>query len=227
MATAGTGVLLLLAAGCNKYGYEAGVETVTYYEFGVDVQGWYSDPFLAKRKGDCPEVVISADGKPSVRNDICDSTMPRPDVTKLTGKPSFELQYFIYHLAKGRHTLCVDVVPYRAAASEKPQACTEVDVPWDQFSQGMIDTAVVSGGVLTADGWYSHVMDTSASKTYHAAWYLDGKSVRTATGGITVTGVDRPDVRAAIGPNGYGYHISAPVQPGSHTICLGLDNGFG
>lgn len=56
---------------------------------------------------------------------------------------------------------------------------------------------------------------------------LDGKSVRTATGGIIVTGLDRPDVRAAIGPNGYGYHISAPVQPGSHTICLGLDNGFG
>lgn len=220
-------MLLLLATGCNKYGYDAGVESVEYREFGVTVRGWYSDPFVAKRNGVCPEVVTSVDGKAPTRYNTCDSMTSRPDVTKLTGKPSFELQFFASQLTKGRHKLCADVVPYGAAAPETPQVCKDVDVEWDQFSQGVIDTAVVSDGVLTADGWFSHVRFTTSSNMYRATWYLDGNWVRSATDGITVTSVDRPDVRAAVGPNGQGLRISAPVQPGSHTICLGLDNGFG
>jgi hypothetical protein len=191
------------------------------------VHGWFTDPFVLKRGDTCPEVVTSVDGKPPTRFDVCESMTPRPDVEQVTHLPSFELRGGAYHLSKGRHSVCVDVVPYRAAAPDQLRACKDVDVEWDQFSQGVIDTAVVSNGVLTAQGWFSQVRDTSAAYSFHPAWYLDGTWIRSQTNGITLTAVDRPDVAAAIGPTGAGSQITAPVQPGSHTICIGLDDGFG
>lgn len=220
------GTLLLVTSACNKYGYEAHIDDVQILDSHVTVTGWLRDPFVAKRPMECAEVWQILDGGSPTKSSDCVNQQRRPDLDAVRGEASFGFSLTAWRLKKGRHEMCVQIVPANAAVPSGSLDCRTFDVKFDQEPASNFDGASVDNGVLTAEAWVKEVKLTSSQGLYHPTWKLDGQWIRAGHTGAVLTLVDRPDVVAAVG-FGQGYRISIPVDPGTHRICLGSDDGFG
>lgn len=214
-----------MTTGCNQYGYDAHIDSVSVYSTGITVRGWYHDPFLDKRGTLCADVVVLVDGVPDDVDRGCVAADTRLDVELTEGRWAFDFAKARQALSAGRHTACVVAVP-PGASLPAPDHCVDFVVPFDQFSRGIIDTAEVAGGRLTVEGWFSHIVTGPSNSFAGVGWQLDGQWV-TPDADHTLEVVDRPDVVAAVGPTGRGYRLTATVAPGTHTACLRLTDGTG
>lgn len=220
------GALLLVATGCNKYGYEAHIDNLDVGPSTVSASGWFRDPFVAKRPMECASVWQILDGGTPTRVDDCGNRQRRPDLDAAHGDASNGFSLFTMLLSKGRHELCVQIAPVGATVPSGALDCRTFELKYDQTGARHFDGATVSNGVLTAEAWIKRTYLSSQDGLWNATWNLDGRWIRQGEPGATITVVDRPDVVAAVG-DGQGYRITIPVEPGSHRICLALDNGFG
>ncbi|MEZ5323153.1 MAG: hypothetical protein R2698_13960 [Microthrixaceae bacterium] len=224
------GATALLTSACNRYGYTAHIERVEGSGAWTTVRGWVVDP-AAGIRGGCPTLVVSVGGH-TFKNATCSLAAPgsdafgigwgaRPDVEAARGRVAGQIAFqFLAGLAKGVHSLCLDVVPRDdSTLPDLAQECVDITVPADQFSSIVLDTAQVNGGILTAGGWRNRVVRTSTEGLNQAYWFLDGTKL-TPGGSTVVTDVARPDVVAAHGA-GIGTTLSMPAPaPGSHQVCL-------
>lgn len=222
---------LILASACNRFGYDAHIESI---EVGasdqyVDVRGWVHDPYLTKWGG-CAVPVVRVDNVVQSTETGCDVTRgtgDRPDVEVVFGLTGYNVTSRITGLARGNHEVCIDVIPGSAlgtkAETNAPAIeCKRFDVPWDLFDNSLVEVAVVTGGILRAEGWYSAVPFLADPAKAQPAWIVDGEFVDTNGSGVSASTMARPDVVDAVGPHGKGYRLVAPVSPGQHRVCLGL-----
>lgn len=215
--------------GCNKYGYDATIEKVDVtpgYRW-INVNGWVHDPFLSKRSG-CAWVYVTFDRVQLPGGSSCIDgkyvvDAADPDPSKGAG---FRFSALTGGQRAGTYEACVFAVATGAKLDAPALACEPVVVPFDLFDHSALDTATVSGGVLTADGWYSKVTMTLSDSMNQVAWFVDGVVVNRSASGVTVTKVDRPDAVAAVGPTAEGLHLSTPITPGRHEVCIALVASF-
>ncbi len=220
------GAAAALLTGCNRYGYDAHIESVTWgaHNF-LTVDGWVHDPLLAKRKS-CADVVLTANGQELTRESCVGASEfgNRPDVDRALGRWNGEFQNEVMtDLHKGSYQLCVDVVPTGDPPDAKPLDCTSLVIAEDQHDEAVIDTITATGTTVTAAGWTFLADLPRAYPTVGTGWALDGST--TLPAGATVTSYDRPDVVAAVG-GGSGTSVTMTVAPGTHTLCLVVDDGF-
>jgi uncharacterized membrane protein len=115
----------------------------------------------------------------------------------------------------GTHQLCLYLINTGYGSTNPLLTCRTVTVdPATWNPSGSLDSAVVSGGAVTVNGW---VIDPDAPQSpvvVHT--YVDG-----AWGGLTTANASRPDVAAAYPAAGaaHGYSLSVPVGSGRHTVC--------
>lgn len=87
---------------------------------------------------------------------------------------------------------------------------------------GVVDGVGASPGGAVLTGW---TVDPNAHDTLDVHTYVDGHFA-----GVTLAGIDRPDVAAALPGYGpaHGFTIELPLAPGRHTVCVyGINVGAG
>lgn len=222
--------VLLALTGCNKFGYDAGIDQIRI-ESGswVLATGWFHDG-LAGRGEQCPTVRWQIDGQPVNDQSFCGPHFPRPDLDAKFGGTNGNVPglWVSGRLRRGVHLFCLDVVPAKeTAAPFVPLDCQRLDMPWDQFSTAWIDEVTVTGSSLDATGWQRRVTFTTIGAMYWAGWFLDD-TMMMAGSGVTHSTEPRPDVEAAVGPGSWGMrlHIDT-VAPGQHTLCLRQSGPWG
>jgi len=224
------GVALLattVLSACNRFGYDANIDSVAVDGGLVTVSGWLHDA-LPNRADRCPALRLSIDGGQQITSGICPTfAHSRPDVDATLGGTNASLPGWpIPALGAGTHRFCIDAVPAASASAPfSPLSCRDVVIAFDQFDHSAIDTITASGSSIDVAGWYSHVIRTSTQRLDIVTWTLDGLLIADIGNGPTFTAatVVRPDAQAAFGPTAVGQtlHIDG-VAAGSHEVCLGL-----
>lgn len=92
----------------------------------------------------------------------------------------------------------------------------------DRHPFGFLDSVRAAPGGLTVNGW---VIDPDTTGPVEVHTYIDGRFA-----GLTMAGVNRPDIAAAFPQYGAGHGFSATyaAAPGAHTVCTyGINVGAG
>jgi hypothetical protein len=139
------------------------------------------------------------------------TALTRSDVNAayhITGTHGFS---FTLGLPDGRNTLCVYGIN-RGTGHNSTLGCPVVSVSGNPL--GRIDTAAVSNGVATVDGW-AYDYDQPAS-SIRVVLYLNGRLAA-----YRLTDRTRTDVNTAQGISGtHGYAFSVPVARGTNQLCM-------